>query len=105
MKQRTIAEAVSFNGIGLHTGNLTTVTFKPAPADTGIVFYRTDVEGSPAIPALVDVACQTQNPGQAHLALTCMEKILRRLKPEAHPVLIQLPQREYERIRDPWELP
>ncbi len=54
MKQRTIAEPVSYSGIGLHTGNLTTVTFKPAPADSGIVFYRTDLEHCPAIPALVD---------------------------------------------------
>jgi L,D-peptidoglycan transpeptidase YkuD (ErfK/YbiS/YcfS/YnhG family) len=34
-----------------------------------------------------------------------MEKILRRLKPEAHPVLIQLPQQEYERMRRPRGLP
>lgn len=54
MKQRTIAETVSYSGIGLHTGSLTTVTFKPAPADTGIVFCRTDVDASPVIPALVD---------------------------------------------------
>ncbi len=54
MKQRTITEEVSYNGVGLHTGSLTTVTFKPAPADSGIVFYRTDIESSPAIPALVD---------------------------------------------------
>ena len=54
MKQRTIAEEVSYSGIGLHTGSLTTVTFKPAPSDTGIVFYRTDLDSAPAIPALVD---------------------------------------------------
>ncbi len=54
MKQRTISETVSYNGVGLHTGSLTTVTFKPAPADTGIVFYRTDLDAAPAIPALVD---------------------------------------------------
>jgi D-alanyl-D-alanine dipeptidase len=28
-----------------------------------------------------------------------MEEILRRLRPEANPILIQLPQREYERLR------
>jgi len=54
MKQRTIAEEVSYSGVGLHTGSLTTVTFKPAPADSGIVFYRTDLDASPAIPAQVD---------------------------------------------------
>ncbi|OIP92007.1 MAG: hypothetical protein CO013_12995 [Syntrophobacterales bacterium CG_4_8_14_3_um_filter_58_8] len=34
-----------------------------------------------------------------------MEEILRRLKPEANPLLIQLPQREYERMRAPLGLP
>lgn len=40
--QRTIKQAVSFEGIGLHTGNRVTVKLKPAPRDTGIVFYRND---------------------------------------------------------------
>lgn len=34
-----------------------------------------------------------------------MEKILRRLKPETNPVLIQLPQQEYARMRGPRGLP
>jgi L,D-peptidoglycan transpeptidase YkuD (ErfK/YbiS/YcfS/YnhG family) len=34
-----------------------------------------------------------------------MEEILRRLKPEANPILVQLPQGEYERLRGPWGLP
>ncbi|MFA7691796.1 MAG: bifunctional UDP-3-O-[3-hydroxymyristoyl] N-acetylglucosamine deacetylase/3-hydroxyacyl-ACP dehydratase [Candidatus Hydrogenedentes bacterium] len=54
MKQRTIAKEASYDGVGLHTGNLTTVTFKPAPADSGIVFYRVDLDPVQAIPALVD---------------------------------------------------
>ncbi len=52
--QRTIAEPVSIPGTGLHTGALTTMTFKPAPPDSGIVFYRTDLPGCPAVPAIVD---------------------------------------------------
>ncbi|HTF99830.1 MAG TPA: UDP-3-O-acyl-N-acetylglucosamine deacetylase [Nitrospirota bacterium] len=40
--QRTINQSVSCQGIGLHTGKETTMTIKPAPADTGIVFIRTD---------------------------------------------------------------
>jgi UDP-3-O-acyl-N-acetylglucosamine deacetylase len=32
--QRTISKEVSFSGVGLHSGSLTTVTFKPAPPDT-----------------------------------------------------------------------
>ncbi len=53
-KQRTIAETVSFSGIGLHTGNLTTVTFSPAEAGQGVTFYRTDLPGKPAIKADID---------------------------------------------------
>jgi UDP-3-O-[3-hydroxymyristoyl] N-acetylglucosamine deacetylase len=40
--QRTIKQEVSFEGIGLHTGNHVTVKLKPAPRDTGILFHRID---------------------------------------------------------------
>lgn len=40
--QRTIKKEAIFSGIGLHTGRYTTVRLKPAPRNTGIVFYRTD---------------------------------------------------------------
>ena len=53
-KQHTIAKATSFSGIGLHTGNLTTITFKPAEPDTGVRFYRVDLPGCPEIKAEVD---------------------------------------------------
>jgi UDP-3-O-[3-hydroxymyristoyl] N-acetylglucosamine deacetylase/3-hydroxyacyl-[acyl-carrier-protein] dehydratase len=52
--QRTIRDAVSFSGTGLHTGAQCTVTFTPAPENAGIRFKRTDLGGSPEIPALVD---------------------------------------------------
>ncbi len=52
--QRTIKKAVSYSGVGLHTGQKTTITFKPAPPDTGPVFIRTDLPGRPHIKA--DVA-------------------------------------------------
>ncbi len=47
--QRTIAKPVSLSGVGLHTGNKTTITFKPVDSNTGIRFLRTDVENSPEI--------------------------------------------------------
>lgn len=53
-KQKTIANEVSFSGVGLHTGSLTTVTFKPAPENTGIQFKRVDMPGQPIIPADID---------------------------------------------------
>ena len=52
--QRTIKKHASYSGIGLHTGNQTTVTFKPAPIGHGIVFVRTDLPDSPEIPADID---------------------------------------------------
>lgn len=38
----------------MHTGNLTTITFKPAPPESGITFYRTDLPGRPEIRADID---------------------------------------------------
>ncbi|RMG72333.1 MAG: UDP-3-O-acyl-N-acetylglucosamine deacetylase [Nitrospirae bacterium] len=40
--QRTIKKEVQFRGVGLHTGRETSVTLKPAPSNTGVVFYRVD---------------------------------------------------------------
>jgi UDP-3-O-[3-hydroxymyristoyl] N-acetylglucosamine deacetylase/3-hydroxyacyl-[acyl-carrier-protein] dehydratase len=52
--QRTIRKAVSYSGIGLHTGNKTAVTFRPAPSGSGVRFVRTDLKGRPEIPALIN---------------------------------------------------
>jgi len=53
-KQRTIKRPISMSGIGLHTGNNCTMTFKPAPPDSGIRFVRTDLEGHPSVIADID---------------------------------------------------
>jgi UDP-3-O-[3-hydroxymyristoyl] N-acetylglucosamine deacetylase/3-hydroxyacyl-[acyl-carrier-protein] dehydratase len=53
-KQVTIKEAVSLSGTGIHTGETTTITFKPAPENYGIRFVRTDLPKEIEIPALVD---------------------------------------------------
>lgn len=47
--QRTIRQKAKIEGIGLHTGAPTALTFCPAPEDTGIYFVRRDLPGSPAI--------------------------------------------------------
>jgi len=52
--QQTIKESASYAGVGLHTGNKTSITFKPAPVNNGIVFKRIDVPDSKPIPADVD---------------------------------------------------
>lgn len=56
--QRTIKKEVSFSGRGLHTGNKTTITFKPAPVNYGRRFVRTDIENAPEIPALVEYVAE-----------------------------------------------
>lgn len=53
-KQKTIAKEISFSGIGLHTGNQSRVTLKPAESDTGIIFVRKDLPDSPRIKACVE---------------------------------------------------
>lgn len=44
IKQRTVSKIVSTTGIGLHSGKAVNVTFRPAPANTGIVYTRTDLD-------------------------------------------------------------
>ena len=53
-KQQTIKKTISYKGRGLHTGNDTTITFKPAPENYGIRFVRVDMENQPEIPAIVE---------------------------------------------------
>jgi UDP-3-0-acyl N-acetylglucosamine deacetylase/beta-hydroxyacyl-[acyl carrier protein] dehydratase FabZ len=53
-KQRTIVNSAKLSGVGLHTGNKSNMTFKPAPVDYGVRFKRVDLENSPEIPADID---------------------------------------------------
>ena len=51
LRQRTLKQAVTATGVGLHTGEKVRLTLRPAPADTGIVFERTDLVPPVRIPA------------------------------------------------------
>jgi len=53
-KQRTIRNAKSCKGVGLHTGVDSTITFHPAPENYGIRFVRSDIKNSPEIMADID---------------------------------------------------
>ncbi|MDI6784029.1 MAG: bifunctional UDP-3-O-[3-hydroxymyristoyl] N-acetylglucosamine deacetylase/3-hydroxyacyl-ACP dehydratase [bacterium] len=53
-KQRTIKRAAVYSGVGLHTGNETTIVFHPAAVNSGIRFVRTDLEFAPEIPCDID---------------------------------------------------
>ncbi len=57
--QKTISNSVAFSGKGLHTGLETTITFKPAPENTGYVFIRTDIDGHPQVEALAEYVTDT----------------------------------------------
>jgi UDP-3-O-[3-hydroxymyristoyl] N-acetylglucosamine deacetylase/3-hydroxyacyl-[acyl-carrier-protein] dehydratase len=54
VQQRTIKHPVSLRGIGLHTGNVSSMTLKPAPEHFGIRFRRIDLPDSPEVPADID---------------------------------------------------
>lgn len=58
-RQHTIAKEVSYSGIGLHSGKDVLMTFKPAAADAGIIFVRTDLPGRPEIKALAENVSST----------------------------------------------
>ena len=60
VKQTTIASEISLTGVGLHTGQEVTMTFKPAPINNGFTFVRVDLEGQPIIEADANYVVNTQ---------------------------------------------
>ena len=64
--ERTLAQPIVFEGVGLHTGKSCRLRLKPAPAGTGRVFVRTDLEG-------VQVPATIAHVGRANYA-TCLVK-------------------------------
>ena len=60
MKQKTLKGSFSFFGKGLHTGLNLTVTFNPAPENTGYKIQRIDLEGQPIIDAVAENVVDTQ---------------------------------------------
>ena len=60
MKQCTLKGSFSLCGKGLHTGLSLTVTFNPAPENTGYKIQRIDLEGMPVIDAIAENVIDTQ---------------------------------------------
>jgi UDP-3-O-[3-hydroxymyristoyl] N-acetylglucosamine deacetylase / 3-hydroxyacyl-[acyl-carrier-protein] dehydratase len=54
LQQQTLNRPASFAGVGLHSGNKVTMTFLPAPPNSGLRFRRVDLEGKPEIEARVE---------------------------------------------------
>ncbi|WP_027126779.1 bifunctional UDP-3-O-[3-hydroxymyristoyl] N-acetylglucosamine deacetylase/3-hydroxyacyl-ACP dehydratase [Gelidibacter mesophilus] len=67
IKQKSIQNRVSLSGVGLHTGKDVTLTFSPAPVNSGFSFKRLDLEGTPVIEADASFVTNTQRG-------TCLEK-------------------------------
>ncbi|MEO8500680.1 MAG: UDP-3-O-acyl-N-acetylglucosamine deacetylase [Vicinamibacteria bacterium] len=59
MRQRTLQRIVETQGVGLHSGRLVSLRLLPAPANTGIVFVRTDQENR-EVPARVEWVAQQE---------------------------------------------
>ncbi|WP_293680423.1 UDP-3-O-acyl-N-acetylglucosamine deacetylase [uncultured Phenylobacterium sp.] len=59
--QHTVRSPALFAGVGVHTGAYTRVSVRPAPANSGIVFLRTDVrDRDNRVPAHGQAVCKTQ---------------------------------------------
>ena len=60
VKQKTIANEITLTGVGVHTEQNVTMTFKPAPVNNGFTFIRIDLEGQPIIEADANYVVNTQ---------------------------------------------
>ena len=62
--QRTLKNSIRATGVGLHTGKKVLMTLRPAPADAGIIFRRTD------LPPPAEVPAHAENVGDTMLGTT-----------------------------------
>jgi len=58
--QTTLAREVRIAGVGVHGGLPANLTLRPAAADTGVLFVRTDLAHRPRIAARADTVCDTR---------------------------------------------
>lgn len=61
LHQRTLKNTIRATGVGLHSGKKVLMVVKPAPADTGVVFRRTDLD------RVIDVPASAENVGETML--------------------------------------
>jgi UDP-3-O-[3-hydroxymyristoyl] N-acetylglucosamine deacetylase len=67
IKQRTLKNVIRATGVGLHTGRKVFLTLRPAPADTGIVFRRDDLDPP------VEIAARAENVGDTSLSTSLVK--------------------------------
>ena len=68
IRQRTLRNAIKATGIGLHTGEKVYLTLNPAPANTGIVFRRVDLN------PVVEIPARAENVGDTTLSTSLVAK-------------------------------
>ena len=57
--QHTLKSETAISGVGIHTGQTVDIVLKPAEPNTGIVFKRVDLPGTPSVKADVDNVVET----------------------------------------------
>ena len=62
IKQRTLKNVIRATGVGLHSGKKVFLTLRPAAADTGIIFRRTDLD------PVVEIPARAENVGDTSLS-------------------------------------
>jgi UDP-3-O-[3-hydroxymyristoyl] N-acetylglucosamine deacetylase len=67
IRQRTLKNAIRATGVGLHTGEKIHLTLRPAPANTGIVFCRVDLDPP------VQIKASLENVGETRLSTTLVK--------------------------------
>ena len=75
-KQKTLKGSFSLFGKGLHTGLSLTVTFNPAPENSGYKIQRIDLDGQPMIDAIAENVVETQRGtclGKGNLKVSTIE--------------------------------
>ena len=59
-QQQTLSNPISCTGVGLHTGKPVTLTLRPAPTDTGVVFVNRNGHAGATLAASVDYLVATE---------------------------------------------
>ncbi len=81
--QHTVRNAISCCGVGLHSGRTANLTIKPAPADSGIRFFRTDMGKNIVVKAHMDKVVDTRlatTIGQNGVTVSTTEHLLAALR-------------------------
>lgn len=67
IKQRTVRNIIRAKGVGLHTGKDIYLTLRPAPANSGIIFRRVDLD------PVVDIPAKAENVGETMMSSTIVK--------------------------------